>query len=119
MKISKSYKLSEFLDWTRRRLYVVLVLAIVPVVLYQLLDQKWIALPWSVAVLLGTAASFIVGSRSYQFNPVRYRRRVAFCESSPRNQRRTNRLSKFREKPPSLCYIARHIPAFRGTPGHS
>ena len=66
MKISRSYKLSEFLDWTRRRLYVVLVLAIVPVVLYQLLGQKWVALPWSLAVLLGTAASFIVGFKNVQ-----------------------------------------------------
>ncbi len=66
MKISKSYKLSEFLDWTRRKLYVVLALAIVPVALYQLLDQKWIALPWSLAVLLGTATSFIVGFKNAQ-----------------------------------------------------
>lgn len=44
MKISKSYKLSEFIDWTRRKLYVVLLLAFLPVALYQLLDQKWIAL---------------------------------------------------------------------------
>lgn len=66
MKISKSYKLSEFLDWTRRKLYVVLALAVIPVVLYQLLGQKWIALPWSLAVLLGTAASFIVGFKNAQ-----------------------------------------------------
>lgn len=66
MKISKSYKLSEFLDWTRRKLYVVLALAIIPVVLYQLLGQKWVALPWSVAVLLGTATSFIVGFKNAQ-----------------------------------------------------
>jgi putative membrane protein len=66
MKISKSYNLSEFLYWTRRRLYVVLMLAIIPVVLYQLLGQKWIALPWSLAVLLGTAASFIVGFKNVQ-----------------------------------------------------
>src|SRR5262245_25067508 len=66
MKISRSYKLSEFLDWTRRRLYVVLALATVPVVLYQLLGQKWVALPWPLAVLLGTAASFIVGFKNVQ-----------------------------------------------------
>jgi ion channel-forming bestrophin family protein len=66
MKISKSYKLSEFLVWTRRKLYVVLALAIIPVVLYELLGQKWIALPWSLAVLLGTAASFIVGFKNAQ-----------------------------------------------------
>ena len=66
MKISRSYKLSEFLAWTRRRIYVVLMLAIIPVVLYQLLGQKWVALPWSLAVLLGTAASFIVGFKNAQ-----------------------------------------------------
>ena len=66
MKISRSYRLPEFLDWTRRRLYFVLALAIVPVALYQLLGQKWIALPWSMAVLLGTATSFIVGFKNVQ-----------------------------------------------------
>jgi putative membrane protein len=66
MKISKSYKLSEFIDWTRRRLYVVLGLAIVPVTVYELLGQQWVALPWSLAVLLGTAASFIVGFKNVQ-----------------------------------------------------
>jgi putative membrane protein len=66
MKISRSYTLSEFLVWTRRRLYVVLLLAIIPVVAYQVLGQKWVALPWSLAVLLGTAASFIVGFKNAQ-----------------------------------------------------
>jgi predicted membrane chloride channel (bestrophin family) len=42
----------------------VLALAIIPAFLYQLLGQKWIALPWSVAVLLGTATSFIVGFKN-------------------------------------------------------
>ena len=43
-----------------------LLLAIIPVVLYQVLGQKWIALPWALAVLLGTAASFIVGFKNAQ-----------------------------------------------------
>src|SRR5262245_42925129 len=66
MKVSKSYRFFEFLSWTRRKLYVVLLLAAIPVVLYQPLDQKWIALPWSLAVLLGTATSFIVGFKNAQ-----------------------------------------------------
>ena len=40
MKVSKSYRLFEFLDWTRRKLYGVLALAIIPVVLYQLLGPE-------------------------------------------------------------------------------
>jgi putative membrane protein len=66
MKVSKSYKLSEFLVWTRRKLYVVFALSIIPVLLHQLLGQTWIALPWSVAVLLGTATAFIVGFKNAQ-----------------------------------------------------
>ncbi|MCE9661267.1 MAG: multidrug transporter [Burkholderiales bacterium] len=66
MKIGKSYSLGEFLAWTRRKIYVLVVLAIVPVVLYRVLGQKWIAAPWSVAVLLGTVTSFIVGFKNAQ-----------------------------------------------------
>lgn len=66
MKVGKSYTLIEFLAWTRRRIYVLLVLALVPAALYRLLGQTWIAMPWSVAVLLGTATSFIVGFKNAQ-----------------------------------------------------
>jgi putative membrane protein len=66
MKLSKSYGFFEFLHWTRRKLYVVLALALIPIVVYQVLGQTWIALPWSVAVLLGTATSFIVGFKNVQ-----------------------------------------------------
>src|SRR6185503_17568155 len=66
MKIGKSYKLSEFLVWTRRKLYILLLLSSVPVVVYQLLGQKWIAVPWAIAVLAGTVTSFIVGFKNAQ-----------------------------------------------------
>jgi ion channel-forming bestrophin family protein len=66
MKIGKSYTLPEFLAWTRRKIYVLLVLASIPVVAYQLLGQKWVAVPWAVAVLVGTVTSFIVGFKNSQ-----------------------------------------------------
>ena len=66
MKIGKSYTLVEFLTWTRRKIYILLPLAIVPVGVYQVLGQKWIAAPWAVAVVLGTATSFIVGFKNLQ-----------------------------------------------------
>lgn len=66
MHIGKSYRLTEFIAWTRRRGYVLLVIALVPVTAYQLFDQHWIAMPWQVAALLGTAASFIVGFKNAQ-----------------------------------------------------
>jgi ion channel-forming bestrophin family protein len=66
MKVARAYTLPEVLTWTRRRLYLLLVLALLPVVLYRLLGQTWAAVPWPVAVLLGTATSFIVGFKNAQ-----------------------------------------------------
>jgi len=66
MHIGKSYRLFEFIVWTRRRTYALVVLSLVPVLAYQLLGLQWIALPWPVAALIGTAASFIVGFKNAQ-----------------------------------------------------
>jgi ion channel-forming bestrophin family protein len=66
MHIGKSYKLSEFLHWTRRRIHILTLVSAVPVALYQLAGQTWIALPWFVVGLLGTATSFIVGFKNAQ-----------------------------------------------------
>lgn len=66
MHSGKSYKLSEFLLWTRRNIFITLIIGIVPVVLYQVAGLKWIALPWTVVALLGTATAFIVGFKNTQ-----------------------------------------------------
>jgi putative membrane protein len=66
MHIGQSYKLLEFLIWTRRNIYWLFVLGVIPTVLYQVLQWKWIALPWTVVALLGTATAFIVGFKNTQ-----------------------------------------------------
>jgi Predicted membrane protein len=66
MHIGRSYKIREFLQWTRRRLYVLATITVVPVILYQAFHLKWIALPWVVVAMLGTATSFIVGFKNAQ-----------------------------------------------------
>lgn len=66
MNIGKSYRLAEFILWTRRNIYILLILAAVPVALYQLLGLKWLALPWPVVAFLGTAASIIVAFKNTQ-----------------------------------------------------
>jgi ion channel-forming bestrophin family protein len=62
----KSYTLWEFLDWTRRDIYLLTVVAVVPVVAYQVGNWKWLAIPWTVVALLGTATAFIVGFKNLQ-----------------------------------------------------
>ena len=66
MHSGKSYTLSEFLLWTRRNIYTTLFIGIIPVVLYQIADLKWLAIPWTVVALLGTATAFIVGFKNTQ-----------------------------------------------------
>jgi putative membrane protein len=66
MHIGKSYRLSEFVVWTRRDLYVLSAWAVVSVCLYHLLGMAWLAMPWIVVGLIGTATAFIVGFNNLQ-----------------------------------------------------
>ncbi|RYZ83468.1 MAG: hypothetical protein EOP04_19905 [Proteobacteria bacterium] len=66
MHTGKSYKISEFLTWTRRSIYWLLIVGTIPTILYQAFDWKWLAIPWQVVALLGTAAAFIVGFKNSQ-----------------------------------------------------
>jgi putative membrane protein len=42
------------------------VVAVIPTVLFQLFDFKWLAIPWVPIALIGTAAAFIVGFKNTQ-----------------------------------------------------
>ncbi|KAG8148404.1 bestrophin family protein [Burkholderia catarinensis] len=66
MHLGKSYTLSEFVFWSRRQLYALLPCGALPIVLYQFLGLKWLSVPLSIVVLLGTATSFIVGFKNVQ-----------------------------------------------------
>jgi putative membrane protein len=55
MHLGKSYTISEFTFWSRRQLYASLACGSLPVVLYQFPGLKWLSIPVSVVVLLGTA----------------------------------------------------------------
>lgn len=66
MHAGRRYSLKEFLYWTRRDIYVLVVFAAIPTILFQLLQWKWLALPWVPIALVGTAAAFIVGFRNTQ-----------------------------------------------------
>ena len=66
MHTGKSYKLTEFLRWTRRRILWLFVIGAIPTVLYQVFDLTWIAIPWQIVALLGTATAFIVGFKNVQ-----------------------------------------------------
>jgi ion channel-forming bestrophin family protein len=66
MHTGRSYKIWEFLDWTRRELYILIVLGVLPVLAYQIGNLKWLGIPWTVVAMLGTATAFIVGFKNLQ-----------------------------------------------------
>jgi putative membrane protein len=66
MNVGRGYRLSEFLIWTRREIYVLLGLGAVPVCLYELAHWRWLTVPWTVVALIGTATAFIVSFKNTQ-----------------------------------------------------
>ncbi|MEX3639399.1 bestrophin family protein [Paraburkholderia sp. BR14320] len=66
MHLGKSYKLSEFLFWTRRQIYALIIWGTLPVILFKFCGMAWLSVPLTIVVLLGTATSFIVGFKNVQ-----------------------------------------------------
>ncbi|APD05925.1 UPF0187 protein [Flavobacteriaceae bacterium UJ101] len=64
MYTKKIFPMSGMIKWTRRYIYVFTLLAIIPVVLFDLLGWKWLHLPWLPIGLLGTAVAFIMGFKN-------------------------------------------------------
>ncbi len=58
------YSVKEVLFWTRKDIFLLLILALIPTLLYQLLGWHWIAIPWLPLALLGTAVAFMVGFKN-------------------------------------------------------
>lgn len=63
MNAGKKYTLSEFIYWTRRHIYKLLILSAIPTVLY-FLGWKFLSITWVPIAMLGTAVAFIVGFKN-------------------------------------------------------
>jgi len=50
--------------WTRRYILLFILISLIPVVLFDVLDWKWLHLPWLPIGLLGTAVAFIAGFKN-------------------------------------------------------
>jgi ion channel-forming bestrophin family protein len=66
MHIGCRYTLFETLYWTRRALYVALLISSIPTILYQVFDMHWLAIPFVPIAIIGTAAAFAVGFKNTQ-----------------------------------------------------
>lgn len=66
MYTGKSYKISEFISWTRRNILWLLLIGTIPTILYQVFGLRWLSVPWPIVAFLGTAAAFVVGFKNQQ-----------------------------------------------------
>ncbi|MBK6633121.1 MAG: multidrug transporter [Chitinophagaceae bacterium] len=64
MHAGKQYSFKEVILWTRKDIYFLLLVSAIPVCCYELLDLKWLAIPWLPIALLGTAVAFVVGFKN-------------------------------------------------------
>jgi len=65
MYTRKNYSVKDMAWWTRHDTVLLLLIALVPVIVYELFDQKWLHLPWLPIAVVGTAVAFII---SFQNN---------------------------------------------------
>ncbi|WEK38262.1 MAG: bestrophin family ion channel [Candidatus Pseudobacter hemicellulosilyticus] len=66
MHAGRRYSFQEIIRWTRRDIYVMIILSAIPTLLVALLGWHWLALPWVPIAMIGTATAFIVGFRNTQ-----------------------------------------------------
>lgn len=64
MHAGKNFSFKEVILWTRRDLYLLVLIAAVPTFCYSVLGWYWIAVPWLPIALLGTAVAFVVGFKN-------------------------------------------------------
>lgn len=66
MNTSTHYKILHFIPWTRKHIYKMLLLSIIPTALFYFLGWPWLAIPWVPVALIGTATAFISGFKNTQ-----------------------------------------------------
>ncbi|WP_231423902.1 MULTISPECIES: bestrophin family protein [Pedobacter] len=64
MHAGKKYSLKEFILWTRRDIYRLTILALIPTILYHFCNFTFLSISWVPVALLGTAVSFIIGFKN-------------------------------------------------------
>lgn len=64
MYTKRNYSVKDMLSWTRRYIYIFVILSLIPVLLYTGLRWYWLHLPWLPIGLVGTALAFIISFKN-------------------------------------------------------
>lgn len=61
MYTKKKYSTITMIEWTWRETLQFVIITLVPLILYEVFNMKWLHLPWLPIALVGTAVAFILG----------------------------------------------------------
>ncbi len=64
MYTRRIFPIKGVIKWTRRRIYLFLTLATIPVFLFDIVGLKWLHVPWLPLGVLGTAVAFLVSFKN-------------------------------------------------------
>lgn len=64
MHAGRTYTLVETVGWTKKYIFIFIVIGAVPVVMHQVLGYEWLVIPWLPVALIGTAVAFIIGFKN-------------------------------------------------------
>tara|TARA_R110000868_G_scaffold73865_1_gene213762 strand:- start:607 stop:1710 length:1104 start_codon:yes stop_codon:yes gene_type:complete len=64
MYTRRIFPIKGVIKWTRRHIFLFLILATIPVILFDILDWKWLHIPWLPLGVLGTAVAFLVSFKN-------------------------------------------------------
>ena len=64
MQAGRRYTLSQLVNWGRKYILLFLIWNAIPVMLYELIGWKWLALPWQPISLIGIAVAFYLGFKN-------------------------------------------------------
>jgi len=64
MYIKRIFPVKTVLKWTRRDIYLFLLIGAIPVVLFDIVGLKWLHVPWLPLGVLGTAISFLISFKN-------------------------------------------------------
>lgn len=64
MHSGRNYQLGEVIIWTYRSILTFAIISTITVILYDVLNFTWLALPWLPIALVGTAVAFLIGFKN-------------------------------------------------------
>jgi ion channel-forming bestrophin family protein len=64
MFIAKRYPFWGLVNWSKKYIYIFLIIDIIPILLYKFFGWQWLTIPWQPIALIGIAVSFYLGFKN-------------------------------------------------------